>query len=153
VGVRPVTAVLGILCTAPSCGGSGGDARVGQTSAPSVRYDQHVAAGSVAPPADSMTNPLAADSSSAAEGERLFIAMNCDGCHGGGATGWVAPSLVDGRWRYGGDDGALYHSIFYGRPRGMPAYGGMLSPTTIWQIVAYLRSLPVPAEVPTLAWP
>jgi cytochrome c oxidase cbb3-type subunit 3 len=138
-----------------ACGGpdAGRTTAGGGAAPPSVRYDQHVAAGGVTPPADSMTNPLAADSSLAAEGERLFSAMNCDGCHGGGATGWVAPSLVDGRWRYGGDDGALYHSIFYGRPRGMPAYGGMLSPTTIWQIVAYLRARPVPAEVPTLAWP
>src|SRR3989449_8312097 len=36
---------------------------------------------------------------------------NCDGCHGGGAVGWVGPSLVDGRWRYGGADGAVFHSI------------------------------------------
>lgn len=153
MGLRSVAAVLWFAAAACGDPEAGRTAAGGGTAPPSVRYDQHVAAGSVTPPADSMTNPLAADSSSAGEGERLFSAMNCDGCHGGGGTGWVAPSLVDGRWRYGGDDGALYHSIFYGRPRGMPAYGGMLSPTTIWQIVAYLRARPVPAEVPTLAWP
>jgi cytochrome c oxidase cbb3-type subunit 3 len=116
-----------------------------------VRYELHVVAGGVVPAAERLTNPLG-DSTSAAEGGRLFGAMNCDGCHGIGATGFAGPSLVDGRWRYGGDDGALYHSIFYGRPRGMPAYGGILSPTTIWQLVAYLRSQPVPTEVPTQAW-
>jgi cytochrome c oxidase cbb3-type subunit 3 len=79
--------------------------------------------------------------------------MNCDGCHGGGAVGFVGPSLVDGRWRYGGEDGALFHSIFYGRPRGMPAYGGILSDTTIWQLVTYVRSQPLPGVVPTAAWP
>ena len=31
-----------------------------------------------------------------------------------------APSLVKGRWRCGGDDGALFHSIFKDCPRCMP---------------------------------
>ena len=78
--------------------------------------------------------------------------MNCDGCHGGGGTGWVGPSLVDGRWRYGGTDGALYQSIYYGRPKGMPAYGGILSPGAIWKIVTYIQAQPVPDVVPTQAW-
>lgn len=140
---------------AVACGGPDSSrSTAGDRSAPpSVGYEQHIVAGGIAPPADSLTNPLEADSGTASEGERLFVAMNCDGCHGGGGTGWVAPSLVDGRWRYGGDDAALYHSIFYGRPRGMPAYGGILSPATIWQLISYLRSQPAPKEVPTEAWP
>jgi cytochrome c oxidase cbb3-type subunit 3 len=99
-----------------------------------------------------MANPLAHDSSAAIAGETLFGAMNCDGCHGGGATGWVGPSLVDGRWRYGGSDGAVFQSIFYGRPRGMPAYGGILAPDAVWKLVSYIRAQPVPKEVPTLSW-
>ena len=75
--------------------------------------------------------------------------MNCDGCHGGGATGWVGPSLVDGRWRYGSTDGALFQSVFYGRPRGMPAYGGVMSAGAIWKVILYIRAQPVPADVPT----
>jgi mono/diheme cytochrome c family protein len=78
--------------------------------------------------------------------------MNCDGCHGGGARGWVGPSLVDGRWRYGGEDGAVFQSIYYGRPRGMPAYGGILADGVIWKIVAYIRAQPVPKVVPTQSW-
>ena len=100
-----------------------------------------------------MTNPFTGDSTSVTQGERFFTAMNCDGCHGGGATGWVGPSLVDGRWRYGGSDGELFQSIFFGRPRGMPAYGGMLSAGAIWNIVTYLRAQPLPPDVPTEAWP
>jgi cytochrome c oxidase cbb3-type subunit 3 len=119
---------------------------------PAIRYEQHVAAGGALPPAGTMTNPFAGDAHSAAEGGQTFVAMNCDGCHGGGATGWVGPSLVDGRWRYGGTDGAVYQSVFYGRPRGMPAYGGILSPAAIWKIVTYLRAQPVPGDVPTEAW-
>ena len=120
--------------------------------ATAVRYDQYAAAGNPAPRGEVLVNPLEGDTSAARQGEALFAAMNCDGCHGGGAVGFVGPSLVDGRWRYGGEDGALFRSIVYGRPHGMPAYGGMLSDTTVWQLVSYLRSQPMPAVVPTVSW-
>ncbi|PYR45687.1 MAG: hypothetical protein DMF89_24370 [Acidobacteria bacterium] len=83
----------------------------------SIRYPDHVAAGGNQPPAAELKSPLSGDSTDASDGSKVFSAMNCDGCHGGGALGWVGPSLVDGRWRYGGTDGALFQSIFYGRPR------------------------------------
>jgi mono/diheme cytochrome c family protein len=116
-----------------------------------VRYADHVSAGGSLPPTGELENPFA-DSGSVREGEQIFGAMNCDGCHGGGGTGWVGPSLVDGRWRYGGEDGALFQSIYYGRPRGMPAYGGILSAGAIWKIVTYIRAQPVPKVVPTQSW-
>jgi mono/diheme cytochrome c family protein len=118
----------------------------------SVRYLEYGSAGGRIPPADSLVNPLAADPDAAGQGEKLFASMNCDGCHAEGAGGFVGPSLVDGRWRYGGGDGAVYQSIFYGRPHGMPAYGGLLSAATIWQLVTYLRAQPVPTVVPTVSW-
>lgn len=117
----------------------------------SVPYDQHILAGGTAPRGVSESNPFAGDEKSAAEGKRLFSSMNCDGCHGGG-EGWAAPSLSDGRWRYGRSDAALFQSIYYGRPKGMPAFGGLLSTPIIWKLVTYVRSLPVPRAVPTQAW-
>lgn len=130
------------------------DNESGDTAAPpAVRYDQHGAAGELSPPAEDLVNPFRDDPGAAQQGELLFATMNCDGCHGEGALGFVGPSLVDGRWRYGGEDGALYHSIYYGRPQGMPAYGGMLPDATIWQLISYVRSQPIPDGVPTLAWP
>ncbi|HTI04208.1 MAG TPA: c-type cytochrome [Gemmatimonadales bacterium] len=121
---------------------------------PSVRYPDHVAAGGNQPPAArQMSNPFIKDTASVTDGSKVFSAMNCDGCHGGGATGWVGPSLVDGRWRYGGSDGALFQSIFYGRPKGMPAYGGVMSPGAIWKVITYIRAQPVPSVVPTQRWP
>jgi cytochrome c len=78
--------------------------------------------------------------------------MNCNGCHGGGALGMSGPSLVDGRWRYGGAEDEIFHSIFYGRPHGMPAYGGVLGSEGIWMIVTYLKSQPVPYVVPTTSY-
>ncbi len=118
----------------------------------SIRYPAHVAAGGSQPPAGEIKNPLASDSTTVADGSKIFTTMNCDGCHGGGATGWVGPSLVDGRWRYGGTDGALFQSIYYGRPKGMPAYGGILSAGAIWKMVSYIRAQPVPVTVPTESW-
>ena len=150
-----------VLVAAAACGGSeprtAAGADTSRTAAqvsppPSVRYEQHLAAGAVQPPADSLRNPYSAEKKSAAEGERLFSSMNCDGCHGGGATGWVGPSLSDGRWRYGGSDGAIFQSIYYGRPRGMPAFGGILTGELTWKLVTYLQSLPLPKVVPTQSW-
>jgi cytochrome c oxidase cbb3-type subunit 3 len=137
-----------------ACGGPPRDVTTGTEGRvpASVRHDQHVSAGGAIPPAAALTNPLRTDSAVVRQGERLFSAMNCDGCHGAGATGVVGPSLVDGRWRYGGDDGTVYRSIFYGRPRGMPAYGGLMAGGAIWQVVTYLRVQPVPKEVPTTSW-
>jgi len=98
-------------------------------------------------------NPLAGDTAAAKAGEALFGSMNCDGCHGGGGLGFVGPNLVDGRWRYGGSDAVVYQSILKGRPQGMPAYGALLDEATIWQLVAYIKSQPVPVDVATEAWP
>ena len=99
------------------------------------------------------TNPLADKPDAVTAGAALFARMNCDGCHGIGAPGWVGPSLIDGRWRFGGDDAAVFRSIREGRPHGMPAYGAVLAESGIWEIVSYLRSLPEPGDVPTLRWP
>lgn len=123
-----------------------------RSAPPAVRYDQHGAAGNIEPAAADLVNPFAGDPEAARQGELLFAAMNCDGCHGGGGAGFAAPSLVDGRWRYGSEPGALFHSIFYGRPQGMPAYGGILPDATIWQLVTYVQAQPPPDVVPTLAW-
>jgi len=142
--------VVALLLVTGACGGreaarppgvAGGEARI--------------LAGGVAPPAgppQADKNPFRGDRQSAAEGERTFGVMNCDGCHGGGAVGWVGPSLRDGRWRYGGSDAEVFRSIYYGQPHGMPAYGGLLPPDAIWKLVTYLQSLEPPANVPTQSW-
>src|SRR5213082_1279520 len=83
---------------------------------PAVRHDEHVFAGGAAPEAVRWENPYRGDKRAAEEGAKIFTAMNCDGCHGGAGVGWVGPSLADGRWRVGGADGAIFQSIYYGRP-------------------------------------
>ena len=85
-------------------------------------------------------------------GASLFAAMNCDGCHGTDASGFIGPSLTDGRWRYGGADAEVFTSIYYGRPKGMPAFGGKLGNDAVWTLVTYLKSLSVPANIATESW-
>ncbi len=143
--------VAALLALTAACGGREAAAPV----PPRARHGARVLAGRLAPPAVAAPishNPFHGDRQSAAEGERTFAAMNCDGCHGGGAVGAVGPNLRDGRWRYGGSDAEIFESIFYGQPHGMPAYGGLLPPAAVWKLVTYLQSLEAPADVPTEAW-
>jgi cytochrome c oxidase cbb3-type subunit 3 len=149
-----------LLAAAPACGGqsSGKPEQAQQNSAspgnapPAVRYEAHVSAGGRPPAGGALHNPHKGDAKAAKAGEGLFTSMNCDGCHGGGGLGWVGPSLADGRWRYGGAEDEIYQSIYYGRPHGMPAFGGALPPDAIWILVTYIQSLPVPDVVPTQSW-
>src|SRR2546428_6973604 len=99
----------------------------GHEAAPAMRHEARVFAGGVAPPAGAALapeNPFRGDRQSAAGGERTFGGMNCDGCHGGGAGGWVGPSPRDGRLRYRGADGDIFPPIHYGPPPRLPRVGG-----------------------------
>jgi cytochrome c oxidase cbb3-type subunit III len=123
---------------------------------PVARVDtgQRILAGGVAPPpvTISAVNPYAGDPASVEQGKALFQTMNCAGCHSSGGEGSWAPSIITRRWRYGGSDAAVFETIFYGRPRGMPAFGGILPPELTWRLVTFLRSLPPPKAVPTQSW-
>jgi cytochrome c oxidase cbb3-type subunit III len=120
---------------------------------PAVIYGEHIPVAGNLPPGDTLKNPFKGDSAAADAGGKLFGAFNCDGCHGGGAVGFVGPSLADGRWRYGGADGEIYTSIFYGRPKGMPAWGGTLPAPAIWRLVTYLQTLqPAKDTISTTSW-
>lgn len=90
---------------------------------------------------ETIANPYDGKKEAIAEGHRLFIAMNCAGCHGYDASGGMGPDLTDPYWRYGGTPAAIYRSIFEGRPQGMPAWGRALPPQQIWKIVAFVQTL------------
>ncbi len=92
-------------------------------------------------PANEFPNPLAGNAAAIEDGHRLFIAMNCAGCHGYDAKGNMGPDLTDAYWRYGGVPSSIYNSIYAGRPQGMPAWGQALPAQDIWKIVAYVQSL------------
>ena len=145
------------LCAVALCG-CGRSAPPASSAQPpaalaAIRYESHLQAGGIPPPGATLHNPHAGDAAVAKNGAQLFTAMNCDGCHGGDAAGQMGPNLADGRWRYGGSDSEVFSSIYYGRPKGMPAFGGALGAEGVWTLVTYLRSLALPADVPTESWP
>ena len=88
-----------------------------------------------------MPNPLGNSASVIAEGKKLFIGMNCAGCHGYGGGGGMGPPLKDSYWRYGGAPVQIYRTLYEGRPQGMPAWGIALPPDQLWKLTAYVSSL------------
>jgi cytochrome c oxidase cbb3-type subunit III len=104
--------------------------------APAVARTSHQAQGSRVP-ADS---PYRRNAWGIAEGKRLFSAYNCVGCHSHGGGG-MGPALMDSEWIYGSDPENIFATVVEGRPNGMPAFGGKLATSQVWQLVAYVRSL------------
>ena len=100
-----------------------------------------VAGAQPMPAAAGTANPLSDNPNAIELGKRLFVAMNCAGCHGYDAKGAMGPDLTDNYWRYGGTPAAIYSSIAEGRPQGMPAWGQALPPIEIWRMTAYIQSL------------
>ena len=151
--MRPGLPGLVLACLTLSACGPHAAAPTAQSGAPpAVAFESHIAAGGQPPAGATLHNPHDGDPAVAKNGAVLFTEMNCDGCHGGDGSGWVGPSLADGRWRYGGTDGEVFASIYYGRPKGMPAFGGALGSEGVWTLVTYLRSLPKPDDLPTESW-
>jgi cytochrome c oxidase cbb3-type subunit 3 len=73
----------------------------------------------------------------ATEGRKVYFGVaNCSDCHGSDGRGnsdYGAPDLTANVWNSGGDEQALYNTIYFGRHRVMPAWIGTLS---LWQIRA-----------------
>lgn len=147
---RDVVAIIASAVVAATACKGGGEGRTNETGQ-SAKSEDRIPAGGVLPAANALSAPRPEDVNPDA-GANLFSSMNCDGCHGGGAIGWVGPSLVDGRWRYGGADEEIFTSIYYGRPKGMPAYGGVIGTDGVWMLVSYIKSQAIPSVVPTTSW-
>lgn len=88
-----------------------------------------------------LRNPHEGDKAAMTVGAQLFIAYNCIDCHGADGAGAMGPSFQDGRWHFGGTAGAVFESIYQGRPDGMPSWGGRISNDQIWLLTTYVRSL------------
>jgi cytochrome c oxidase cbb3-type subunit III len=146
--------VLGVISSVvlASCSRQQAPAPAPAAAPPAIHYEAHIYPGGQRPNGPPLSNPVRGDANAAKNGSLLFTAMNCDGCHGGDAGGWVGPNLADGRWRYGGADEEIFSSIYFGRPKGMPAFGTVLGAPAVWNLVTYLKSLPVPPDVPTESW-
>jgi cytochrome c oxidase cbb3-type subunit 3 len=75
-----------------------------------------------------------------AQGQQLYMTMNCVGCHSHGGGG-MGPPLMDSQWRYGGRIDQIAATIAEGRPNGMPSWRNKLTNQQIWQLAAYVRTL------------
>jgi cytochrome c oxidase cbb3-type subunit III len=74
------------------------------------------------------------------EGQKLFDAYNCSGCHAHGGGG-IGPPLMDNNWIYGSEPGNIFATILQGRPNGMPSFRNRIPEYQAWELVAYVRSL------------
>ncbi|MFD1612474.1 c-type cytochrome [Sphingomonas tabacisoli] len=101
-------------------------------------------------PEDPRAKMYEGNASAVSEGGRLYMQMNCVGCHANGGGG-MGPPLMDDKWRYGGRMEQIVATIDQGRPNGMPSWRGKLTDQQMWQIAAYVRSLS--ANVPKDAAP
>ena len=91
------------------------------------------------------SNPYRGDAAAIAAGQEVFVTI-CVACHKPDGSGLVGPSLIDPYWKYGNSDQVLYETIDKGRPLGMPPWGAQLGSEKIWQVLAYMETLPRTAE-------
>jgi cytochrome c oxidase cbb3-type subunit III len=92
-------------------------------------------------------------------GSAVFLTW-CAQCHGSGAAGAVGyPNLLDDAWLWGGDIDTIYDTVAHGirneddddaRYSEMPAFGEILEPGEITEVVNYVMSLSGDAPEPAL---
>jgi len=87
------------------------------------------------------TNPYRGDAAGIAAGQEVWATI-CVACHKPDGSGLVGPSLVDPYWKYGDSDEVLFETVSAGRPGGMPPWGAQLGTEKIWQVLAYMETLP-----------
>jgi mono/diheme cytochrome c family protein len=102
------------------------------------------------PQAAALKNPVKATPDSIAKGQQTFNKA-CRHCHGAGAKGDgpLAPTnpspadLTDAKWDHGSTDGEIFTTISngVGGKSEMKGLKSQLTPTEIWNIVNFLRSI------------
>lgn len=69
------------------------------------------------------------------EGRRLFLKLNCYGCHGMYATGGMGPNIVHA------DTDTVRAAVLGGRAGGMPSFAAYVNDRDIRRLAAYLQSI------------
>jgi len=107
----------------------------------------------------SLKKPYSAnDEAVAKEGQEIYMAAGCNGCHGGTGGGGMGPPLTNTVWVYGEDGDTLFRLIALGtdelQKQGysrkgsesvvgpMPAHGEIVKSTDeMWKIITWINSL------------
>lgn len=84
--------------------------------------------------------------SAAGEGRRLYLKLNCYGCHGMRGAGGMGPRIS------GGESDDLREVLLEGSDEGMPSYRKIVSATDIAHLGAYLRSIGTAGEPRFMDW-
>jgi cytochrome c oxidase cbb3-type subunit III len=112
-----------------------------------AEYDADMAAFRAAHPAHlgggNATALLAAarQPSELAQGKILFVGK-CAVCHAADGGGNIGPNLTDDAWLHGGTIDSIYATVNDGvLAKGMPAWGKLLKPDEMEEVVAYVWTL------------
>lgn len=84
--------------------------------------------------------------SSAGEGRRRWLGLNCYSCHGMFAAGGMGPNII------GAERGDVREAVLFGKDEGMPSYRAMVSDADITFLSDYLRSIGTPSEPFFMDW-
>jgi cytochrome c oxidase cbb3-type subunit 3 len=91
--------------------------------------------------APQITNPAVGNPTAIQRGMQYFTAFNCVGCHAPNGGGGMGPALSRRYFKFGAGPANIFLTIEQGRPNGMPAWGSMLPPGVIWDLVAYIEQI------------
>ncbi len=84
---------------------------------------------------------LSKDLGTVGKGKDIF-ATNCVACHRADGGGGIGPNLTDDHWIHGGKPDELYRTVTEGVPaKGMLAWGPVLGPEKVQDVVAYVLTL------------
>lgn len=120
-------------------------------------------------PKGQLKNPYTDIAGVAKEGHKIYLSLDCNGCHGGGGGGGMAAPLTNPVWIYGDDDDTLFRLIALGtgslspndafQKQGftrkgsenvvgpMPPYGEIIkTDDDVWKIIVWIRSVNPPAS-------
>lgn len=95
----------------------------------------------------SIGHPTVTPAAGNAEAGKAVFTANCAICHGPDAKGKMdvgSPNLTDSFWQYGGDQDAIYASIWGGHQGHMPSWEDRLSPVDRKILALYLVDLRQP---------
>ena len=80
------------------------------------------------------------------EGRRLYLKLNCYGCHGISAAGGMGPNIVHA------EAGEVSEVLREGEDEGMRSYKSYVTTVDINNITAYLKSIGKPSEPKFRDW-